>query len=256
MRIRLVMIGTGNVATALSLAFGEEGHTIVQVYGRDVTKAAALAKKCNAASISDLTQLSTDADLYIIAVSDNAVAAVAHSLRLGNKLLVHTAGSVSKEVLKNSSSAYGVLYPLQSLRAEMDHIPELPLLVDANSPEKTVWLQNIALSISTKVQTATDDQRLRLHVAAVIVSNFTNHLYALAEAYCKKEGTDFNMLLPLISEVANRLQYASPHELQTGPAIRNDMDTINRHLSLLEDFPELKKIYADLSASIQTMYRK
>jgi predicted short-subunit dehydrogenase-like oxidoreductase (DUF2520 family) len=128
--------------------------------------------------------------------------------------------------------------------------------VDANSPEKAELLKSLALTISTQVQIASDDQRLRLHVAAVIVSNFTNHLYALAEDYCKKEGVDFKMLHPLISEVANRIQYASPHEMQTGPAIRNDQITIARHLDLLKDLPELQELYASLSAGIQSMYKK
>lgn len=256
MQYRLVIIGTGNVATALSLAFGGEGHKIVQVYGRDAVKAKALAKRCNAVPTSDLTQLSTEADLYIIAVSDYAVPEIAASLQLGNKLVVHTAGSVSREVLKNSSSAYGVLYPIQSLRSTIDHVPVLPLLVDANTPEHAEQLRTIALTISEQVEFATDDQRLRLHVAAVVVSNFTNHLYALAEAYCQKEGTDFRILLPLISEVANRIQNTSPHDVQTGPAIRNDQTTINRHLELLKSFPELQKLYAALSESIQKMYNK
>ena len=256
MRYRLAIIGTGNVATALSLLFAEEGHTIVQVYGRDAAKAAALAKRSNAAPVSDLALLSKDADLYIIAVSDNAVPAVAASLQLGDKLLVHTAGSVSREVLKNSSSNYGVLYPLQSLRAEIDQATDIPFLVDANTQEKTDLLKTIAMTVSMQVQTATDEQRLHLHVAAVVVSNFTNHLYALAETYCKKEGVDFRMLLPLISEVANRIQHASPNEVQTGPAIRNDQSTIGKHLELLKDFPELQQLYAVLSSSILNMYQR
>ncbi|QEC44501.1 Rossmann-like and DUF2520 domain-containing protein [Pseudobacter ginsenosidimutans] len=256
MRYTLVIIGTGNVATALSLLFGEEGHTIVQVYGRDRAKAVALAKRCNAEPVSDLALLSKDADLYIIAVSDNAVPAIAASLQLGDKLLVHTAGSVSREVLKHSSKNYGVLYPLQSLRAELDHVTDIPFLVDANTAEKTAWLKDIAMTVSMQVQTATDEQRLHLHVAAVVVSNFTNHLYALAESYCNKENVDFRMLLPLISEVANRIQHVSPHEVQTGPAVRNDQSTIGKHLELLQDFPELQQLYAAFSSSIEKMYRK
>lgn len=256
MRYRLVIIGTGNVATALSLLFSEEGHTIVQVYGRDKAKAAALASRCNAAPVNDLALLSKEADLYIIAVSDNAIPAIAASLQLGDKLLVHTAGSVSREVLKRSSKYYGVLYPLQSLRAELDHVTEIPFLVDANTPEQTAFLKNIAMTVSMQVQTATDEQRLHLHVAAVVVSNFTNHLYALAEAYCKKEKVDFRMLLPLISEVANRIQHASPHEVQTGPAVRNDQSTIGKHLELLQGFPELQQLYAAFSSSLEKMYRK
>lgn len=255
MRKELVIFGTGNVATVLSLLFAAKGHRILQVYGRDAGKAAALAKRCHAAPVSDLAEVDLNADLYVIAVSDSAVAPLAAGLTLGNSLLVHTAGSVSKEVLAGSSSNYGVLYPVQSLRAEMNDAPEIPFLVDANSQDSIEALKKIALTVSAKVQQANDEQRLRLHVAAVIVSNFTNHLYALAEAYCKKEGSDFSMLLPLISEVANRIQHASPKDVQTGPAIRHDQGTIDKHLELLQQFPELQKLYAAMSSSIQSMYK-
>lgn len=255
MRKQLVIFGTGNAATVLSLLFAEEGHRILQVYGRNANKAAALAKRCNAAAISDLAEVDMNADLYVIAVSDSAVASVAAGLQLGNRLLVHTAGSVSKEVLSGSSSNYGVLYPVQSLRAEMGDAPVIPFLVDANTATGIETLKDIALTVSTHVQQAGDDQRLRLHVAAVIVSNFTNHLYALAEAYCKNEGTDFKLLLPLISEVANRIQDASPKDVQTGPAIRHDQNTINKHLELLQHYPELQNLYAAFSNSIQNMYK-
>lgn len=255
MRKQLVIFGTGNAATVLSLLFAEEGHRILQVYGRDAHKAATLAKRCNAAGISDLTEVNMGADLYVIAVSDSAVASLAAGLQLGNRMLVHTAGSVSREVLSGSSTNYGVLYPVQSLRTERGDAPDIPFLVDANSEAGIETLKSIAKTVSTKVQQADDDQRLRLHVAAVIVSNFTNHLYALAEAYCKKEGTDFRMLLPLISEVANRIQYASPKDVQTGPAVRHDQNTIERHLQLLQQFPELQQLYVALSNSIQNMYK-
>lgn len=255
MRKQLVIFGTGNAATVLSLLFAEQGHRILQVYGRDAARAAALAKRCNAAAISDLADVDMNADLYLIAVSDSAVASIAAGLQLGDRLLVHTAGSVSKEVLKTATTNYGVLYPVQSLRAEMGDAPDIPFLVDANTQAGIETLKEIALTVSTKVQQSDDDQRLRLHVAAVIVSNFTNHLYALAAEYCKKEGADFSMLLPLISEVANRIQDASPKDVQTGPAIRHDQSTINKHLELLQEFPELQQLYAALSNSIQSMYK-
>lgn len=254
--MRLVIIGTGNVATVLSHAAQQAGHDIVQVYGRDAAKAALLAASRGAAPVSDVAQISREADLYLIAVSDGAVAAVAAELKLGNKLVVHTAGSVSKDVLKICSANYGVLYPLQSLRAEMYGIPDIPLLIDANTPDDLALLQDIAATISSQVQVAGDEQRLQLHVAAVIVSNFTNHLYALAEQYCRQSGLDFHMLQPLISEVADRIRSASPKDLQTGPAIRNDLNTISKHLELLQQFPQLQQLYSALTNSIQSMYKK
>ncbi|NML23903.1 DUF2520 domain-containing protein [Pseudoflavitalea sp. G-6-1-2] len=254
--MRLVIIGTGNVATVLSHAAQQAGHDIVQVYGRDAAKAASLAASRNALPVHNIAEISSDADLYLIAVSDGAVAAVAAELNLGNKLVVHTAGSVSKDVLKVCSTNYGVLYPLQSLRAEMPGVPDIPLLIDANTGDDLALLQQIAGSISSQVQIAGDEQRLQLHVAAVIVSNFTNHLYALAEQYCQQSGLDFRMLQPLISEVADRIKHGSPKDLQTGPAIRNDHTTISRHLQLLRDFPQLNYLYEELSNSIWLMYNK
>jgi predicted short-subunit dehydrogenase-like oxidoreductase (DUF2520 family) len=230
--MRVVLIGTGNVATVLGRKISGAGHEVAQVYGREAAHAQALAEQLQAAYTTNIQQLDPQADLYIIAVAD-------------------TAGSVSKEVLKASSSRYGILYPLQSLRKAMQHLPDIPLLIDANNTDDITWLQDFAGSIVTQVQIASDEQRLKLHVAAVIVSNFTNHLYALAEQYCKKEQADFHLLHPLIREVADRLQYISPQEAQTGPAIRNDTTTIQKHLELLEDHGNIKDLYAWFTKSIQ-----
>lgn len=224
---------------------------MVQVYGRSAIHAQQLAAELQAAYTTDMDHLDPHADLYIIAVADAAIASVAASLPLQDKLVVHTAGSVSKEVLKVASTRYGIFYPLQSLRKEMEQLPEIPLLVDANTPDDLALLRDLALSLSTQVGIATDEQRLKLHVAAVMVSNFTNHLYTLAERYCQAEGADFSLLHPLIVQVAERLQYMSPQDAQTGPAIRHDTPTIEKHIALLEQHGEMKELYAWFTKSIQ-----
>ncbi len=251
--MRVVLIGTGNVATVLGRKIREAGHEVAQVYGRQGAHARALAEQLQAAWTTNMEQLDTHADFYIIAVADTAIPAVAAALPVKDKLVVHTAGSVSKEELKGGSTRYGILYPLQSLRKEMQHLPAIPLLVDANNTDDLSLLQHFAGSMSAQVQIAGDEQRLKLHVAAVIVSNFTNHLYALAEQYCKKEQADFHLLHPLIREVADRLQYISPQEAQTGPAIRNDTTTIQKHLNLLEGHGNIKDLYAWFTKSIQSL---
>jgi predicted short-subunit dehydrogenase-like oxidoreductase (DUF2520 family) len=249
--MRIVIIGTGNVATVLGRKIITAAHTIVQVYGRAATHARTLAEQLGAAYVTHVEQLDTTADLYIIAVADTAIPAVAASLQLNNKLVVHTAGSVSKEVLKTGSTRYGVLYPLQSMRKEMQQLPGIPLLVDAHDADDLSLLQEFALTLSTQVQVAGDEQRLKLHVAAVVVSNFTNHLYTLAERYCAAEQANFRLLHPLITEVATRLQYLAPREAQTGPAIRHDEPTIEKHLALLEEHGALKELYQWFTKSIQ-----
>jgi predicted short-subunit dehydrogenase-like oxidoreductase (DUF2520 family) len=249
--MRIVMIGTGNVATILGRKISGAGHQVAQVYGRVATHARILSEQLHVAYTTNREQLDNSADLYIIAVADAAIPAVAASLQLKNKLVVHTAGSVSREVLKTSSARYGILYPLQSLRREMQQLPDIPLLVDANSPDDLSLIQGFALSLSSQVQVAGDEQRLKLHVAAVMVSNFTNHLYTLAERYCSTEQVNFGLLHPLIREVAERLQYLSPRESQTGPAIRHDTPTIQKHLALLEPHGEMKELYEWFTKSIQ-----
>jgi hypothetical protein len=154
------------------------------------------------------------------------------------------------EILRNSSNNYGILYPLQSLRKEMEVLPEIPVIVDGNSQLVIEQLMNFATSWAKSVEFCNDQQRLKLHVAAVITSNFTNHLYALAEMYCKSEGLNFNTLLPLINETSTRIINASPTQLQTGPAARGDFETIKKHKIILERYPSIDKIYEVLTASI------
>lgn len=252
--MRVVIIGTGNVATILGKRFLTGDHEIVQVCGRNALYAEDLADTFSATSTTDLKNIDQSADLYVIAVSDTAVAAVAAELQLNNKLVVHTAGSVSKDVLSAASKNYGILYPLQSLRSELNELPDIPFLVDGNTADDLALITEFASTISSHVQQAGDEQRLKLHIGAVIVSNFTNHLYTLAKSYCLQEKVDFTMLLPLITSVAERLHDYEPAAVQTGPAVRNDEATIQKHLALLQEHPSLKVMYTMFTDSIKKMY--
>jgi predicted short-subunit dehydrogenase-like oxidoreductase (DUF2520 family) len=134
----------------------------------------------------------------------------------------------------------------------MDRIPEIPVFFDGNDEITRNKLSQLANSVTgAKTREAGNDERLKLHLAAVFVNNFVNHLYVLAQDYCLKEGIDFKLLLPLIEETANRIKDISPEDSQTGPAIRHDRNTINRHLELLKNFPQLRNIYLLMTESIQ-----
>jgi predicted short-subunit dehydrogenase-like oxidoreductase (DUF2520 family) len=178
---------------------------------------------------------------------------VAGQLQLAKRLVVHTAGSVPMDVLKNASPNYGILYPLQSLRKEMEKLPEIPFLIDGNTPDDLAVIGEFSSTLSNQVQKANDEQRSKIHLAAVMVSNFTNHLYALAHQYCQREQLDFNMLLPLIISIAERLRDFEPAAVQTGPAARRDERTINKHLELLNDHPQLREFYWLFTKSIERM---
>jgi predicted short-subunit dehydrogenase-like oxidoreductase (DUF2520 family) len=252
--MRIVLIGSGNVASVLGRKMVNADHEIIQVYSRNANHASSLAEELKTTHTSDQAKIQMEADIYILAVSDHALPETSEWLRLGKKLVVHTAGSVSKNVLTPVSKNFGVLYPLQSLRKEMDKIPEIPLLIDGNTDDNITLIHDFAASISSYTQNASDQQRELLHIAAVFVSNFTNHLYTMASDFCRNESLDFKLLLPLIKEVANRISEHSPQEVQTGPAVRNDDITINKHLSLLEKYPSMKELYRDFSNNITQYY--
>ena len=251
--MNIVIIGTGNTATILGRKLKKAGHRILQVFGRNASAASKLAYELDTESTNYWSVIRKDADVYLIAVTDDAIPDVARHLHVPGKVVAHTAGSVKQDVLKKTSRHYGVFYPLQSLRKDMNELPDMPIFVDASDEVAKKKLESLAHSIAgEKVAEAGDDARLKLHVAAVIVSNFTNHLYALAEDYCKKEGLDFKQLLPLIEETAARVKDISPQKAQTGPALRHDNETIQKHLELLKEHPHLKKVYELLTESIQS----
>lgn len=248
----IVILGSGNVAAVLGRKFKSAGHKILQIYSRNSSAASALAYEWDTESTNYKSLINKEAEVYIIAVDDNAIKDVVTELSLPGKVVAHTAASVPKEILKNVSSHFGVFYPLQSLRKEMSSLPDVPVFVEGNDDVTSGMLTALATSISdSSVVKAGSDERLKLHLAAVLVNNFTNHLYALAEEYCTKEGLDFKQLLPLIIETATRLNEISPKQTQTGPAMRHDSETIHKHLELLKNYPQLKNIYVLLTESIQ-----
>lgn len=254
--MNIVILGSGHAATILAQIMHSKGHTILQVWSRNAVHARELAAKVNANVLTELQEIDRSADLCVLSVIDDAVAGIAAQLSLRKKILVHTAGAVSMNVLQGASPNYGVLYPLQSLRKELPSIPEIPFLVDGSSEEVKVLLADFASTLSTCVQLAGDEERMRLHLAAVVVNNFTNHLYAVTEQYCNKYQLSFQLLQPLIMETVERLKTESALQLQTGPARRGDEQTMQKHLQLLYNDPKMLDLYKTISNSILKTYHK
>lgn len=253
--MQVVFIGSGNTATVLGRQLKAAGHVITGVYSKTVAHAQQLAVELNA-HYGDAEAVTANADIYIIAVNDDSIAATAGRLQVRGKIIVHTSGSVPCTVLSAATENYGVLYPLQSLRKQAVHQPAIPFLVNGSNAQVLQQVKLLAQSISAMVEEATDEQRLKLHLAAVVVSNFTNHLYALAQQFCQQQQVPFNTLVPLIQEVANRTAQYSPAVMQTGPAARGDMATITKHIALLNTYPLLQKMYIQATDSILSFYGK
>lgn len=248
--MEIVIIGTGNVASVLGQRLKRAGHLIKQVYGRNENAALALADELRARGVSDWADITRESDCYLIALSDQAVVDKQLPLRLGDRLVAHTAGSVSMHSLKDISTNYGVFYPLQSIRRKMDSSIPIPFLIDAVRAEAKQTLIGLANSIGSTAAEANDEKRLRYHVSAVVANNFANYLFTLVQDYCKKEGLNFSNLIPLLDETISRIHRHPAVETQTGPARRGDLATIESHLVLLKDEPPLAELYKNFSRQI------
>jgi predicted short-subunit dehydrogenase-like oxidoreductase (DUF2520 family) len=252
--MKIALLGSGNVATVLGRRMALSGHAITQVFSRNRDHAAALADELGCSFTDDWGLIDGEAGLYLVALSDHTLLSIGDRLSLPGKLVVHTAGSVSRDILQGVTDRYGVLYPLQSLRKEIAYIPEIPLLVDGNNADCLRIIADLAGTISNRVETADDATRSKLHLAGVMLNNFSNHLYALTAGYCRQEGIAFDLLLPLIVETAGRLAGADPRNVQTGPAVRGDEETIERHLNLLDNYKDIKELYRLVTIQIKERY--
>lgn len=249
--MKIVCIGSGNVATHMAKAFKESEADIIQVWSKDPAHAAALAFETGAQAISDFKALDLNADLYLIAVKDDAIEKVAKALKAVSGLVVHTSGATDMNVLSGMKN-YGVFYPLQTFSKEepIDFI-HVPLCLEANSAENLSALRMMAVKLSPLIYEVGSEKRKVLHLAGVFACNFVNHMYSLGQQIVEKQGLDFEILRPLIMETAVKAQNALPKDVQTGPAIRNDKQTILKHEALLQQSPHLQEIYKILSNSIK-----
>ena len=243
----IILLGSGNVATHLGIALKNSNYTIVQVYSKSIENAKKLAKKLDAQFTNNLSKLKSS-DLIIVCINDDAILSVLSQIK--NTAIVHTSGSIGLDVFKQKFTNYGVFYPLQTFNKEIDiNISEIPFCIEGNSLEFEKQLIKIAKALSNNVVKMNSQQRKQLHIAAVFVNNFTNHMYSQGKLICDEHKVPFEILYPLIEETAKKIQLISPNDAQTGPAKRNDQQTIQNHLENLNS--QQQEIYQLLTKSIQ-----
>lgn len=255
MTSKVVLVGAGNVGGHLAHRMAERGWPPVQVFSRNVEKAASAARVSGAEAVTDLQKIRPDADIYLMAVHDDAIGEVAAQLANilnDNALVAHTSGATPSAVLAKHFRRYGVFYPLQTFSpGRKPDFAHIPVCVFAPDAEDLSILKALAGRISHTVQEINDEQRATLHLAAVFVNNFVNLMYRIGNDIVQKESIKFELLLPLIGETAQKIMDGlPPAKAQTGPARRGDTATLHRHLDLLNSQPDLQEIYRLLSDAI------
>jgi len=253
--MRIVIIGAGNVATHLGLRLKQTGAEISQVYSRTEKSAKKLAEILDVPYCTELSLINKDAELYLYAVSDIALQDIINQINTPEATHIHTAGSVSMNIFEKYAANYGVLYPLQTFSKDKEvDFKKIPLFLEGNNESTVQVLTNLATAISDIHFFADSEKRRLIHLSAVFACNFTNYMYLLAGEIASKAEIPYELLLPLIEETADKVNYLSPKEAQTGPAVRNDDITIQNHITLLEYDHDAQEIYRLISTQIKRKF--
>lgn len=249
---KIVILGAGNVSFHVSRHLYLAGHQVSCVWSRSIENARQVAAASGSVAVSNPEEVPNDADFYLMAVSDRAIAEVASRFSGRKGIWMHTAGAVSMDQLAGDFENFGVLYPLQTLSSERQlSLDDAPFLVEGSSPEVGAKIHKLASSISERVLVMNSSDRLTMHLAAVFANNFSNHMVGIAEQLVEEKGGDISLLEPLIRETFLKIAESGPSSAQTGPAVRGDRETMNKHLLLLKGHPEWEKMYTFISRDIE-----
>ena len=248
--ISVVILGSGNVALQLIRAFLKiDTINLKQVYTRNQEDINTLKDSIN--TTNDISLLK-QADVTIIAVSDDAISSISSHIK--NSFVVHTSGSVDMKSLNNIGRK-GVFYPLQSFsKKKKVDFKNIPICLESETSEDLLKLEKLVSLLQSKSYILSSHQRKKIHVAAVFANNFSNHMYTIANEICEKYNIPFDILHPLIEETSNKIKNLTPEKAQTGPAKRNDAETIENHLNLLSK--KQQEIYLKITQSIQEYGKK
>src|SRR5688500_9763294 len=254
--MNVVCIGAGRLAHHLMPELQMAGCNIKQVFNRSLHSAKSLADQLGVTDYtSDLSKIDTAADLYVLALADDAVNSVAADLKKNynlNGIVVHCSGVLGMDSLP--FNLRGVFYPLQTF-SEDHHIEwkSTPIIITSDNEYVTNALRGLAEKISTKIYEITDQQKTVLHLAAVFANNFTNHMITIAENICEENSIPFEILKPLIQTTFEKALHQGPSGSQTGPATRGDDMTIDKHIQLLRDYPQILEVYEVITKNIKSI---
>jgi predicted short-subunit dehydrogenase-like oxidoreductase (DUF2520 family) len=251
--MKIALIGSGNIATFFGSKFLAAGHEIIQVISPNASHAGALARALNCTHATNLSQLNHQAEVILLAVKDDITVQLAKDYDFGSRLVIHTAGSVTLEQIGHASKHVGSMWCVYSINKH--YLPDrgdIPIIINASDTKSMAQVEILGRCITNSIFTLTDEHKTIAHLAAVYANNFTNHLFTISQSILQEHQIPFALLIPLIENTIDKLHYSEPDKLQTGPAIRHDEVTIEKHLQILTSHEIRKAIYVLLTKSIQS----
>jgi len=206
-----------------------------------------------------------EADIVFIAVHDQAIPLVRQNLsayELDGKVILHTSGATPAGILsllKDKGALTGSFHPLQTFGNKF-----LPPSVWQNivcsyqgDRQAIPLVENLCEHLGSKLRIISEEQKIAIHLAASITSNFSVALIAWAERILRE--SDFNndesreILYPLMRQTIENYHRHPATDVLTGPLQRGDIETVRHHLQYLANHPDSAvalRLYLTLSEFI------
>ena len=254
--MKVTLIGAGNLATQLGKSLKKAGVIISQVYSRTEDSARTLGELLETEWVTDVTQVHDEADIYIFSVKDSVLCDLISEVckGRGDKLFLHTAGSMPMSCFEGKALRYGVFYPMQTFSKTKDvDFERIPVFIEGNSIETEDVIRILANKLTQRIIRLSSADRKYLHLAAVWACNFTNYCYTVASDILSEHDIPFDVMLPLINETTDKIQNICPKAAQTGPAVRGDKNVMSQQLELMSDRADLQELYKMLSKGINPL---
>jgi len=252
--MKIAIVGSGNVAFHIAKGIYEQQSHEPVIIARNSKELDNIKRYLSIETHAGFENV-PEADLYILAVSDSAIPEVASQLR--DKPLAHTSGATGIGVLTRYTDQCGVFYPFQTF-AKQVHVDwkNIPIFIEYTDLDIAEKIKDLATSLSNSVIELESEQRKYLHLSGVFINNFVNHMAFLAQEILEIEDMELDFTYPLLLQTVKNIIAHEPYDIQTGPARRGDIETMRKHLELLEGYDELQEIYTVISNSIMKFYRK
>lgn len=248
--MKVSIVGSGNVAEALAKACHRAKIDIAQICARNELRGRYLAEMVGTKWSGRIVE---DADIYLIAVKDLAIGEAVKNFHIPQKAVVaHTAGAVSIDAIPVEYPNRAVFYPFQTFSKGIDvDFSEVPIFCEGTNPKTLNLVKTLAQKLSPFVYEASVETRCSIHLSGVFVNNFVNHMYSVAKGILQKNNVPFSVLVPLMKETLRKaIGSEDPDSMQTGPAVRGDLDTISRHLAMMDGDENLCNIYKSITQNI------
>jgi predicted short-subunit dehydrogenase-like oxidoreductase (DUF2520 family) len=253
MKKKIVFIGAGNIATRLATEFYNKGNEILYIYSKNINSAKIMANEVKSKYTDDLRSIPSNVDLYFLVIPDQFVEEHINNINVGNGIVIHCSGSLNIDIFKGKVKNYGVFYPLQTFsKSRLISFSHVPVCIESHDPLILELLNELGNQISGDVRQIDTDARLILHLAAVFVCNFVNHMYSVADDILETNHLPIEILYPLMEETLKKARLSKPQNAQTGPAKRQDKNIINKHLELLSYSQDFYDLYKTITNSIST----